>query len=101
MTQEQSTKFVVKMAEKEVNLFRAVDCISLDADPLKWWKTHEHLDSHIAMLACRYLAVPGTSVPSEKVFSTAGDIVTSSRSVLSTENVDILIFLKKKKKTKT
>ncbi|KAK0131543.1 Zinc finger BED domain-containing protein 1 [Merluccius polli] len=96
MTQEQSTKSVTKMAEEEVNSFRAVDCTPLDADPLRWWKTHEHLYPHMAMLARRYLAVPGTSVPSESVLSTVGDIVTSSKSVLSTENVDILIFLKKR-----
>lgn len=48
------------------------------------------------MLAQRYMAVPSSSVSNE-VFSTAGDIVKSGRSVLSTENVDILIFLKKTK----
>lgn len=69
------------MAE-EMPFFRAVDCIPLDADPLKWWKTHEHLYPHVGMLAQRYLAVPGTSVPSEKVFSMAGDIVTLSSFVL-------------------
>lgn len=35
------------------------------------------------------------STYSERLFSAAGDIVTSRRSVLSTENVDNLIFLKK------
>lgn len=50
------------------------------------------------MLAKRYLAAPATSVPSERVFSTAGDIVNASRSALSTDNVDKLIFLKKNMK---
>ena len=35
-------------------------------------------------------------MPSERVFSTAGDIVTAQRSALNAENVDKLIFLKKK-----
>ncbi|KAK9528502.1 hypothetical protein VZT92_012656 [Zoarces viviparus] len=64
-------------------------------DPLVWWKSNECKYPHIAMMARRYLAVPGTLVPSERVFSTAGDIVTAKRSTLSPENVDILIFLKK------
>ncbi len=85
---ESSTKSVAKMAEEEMQFFWAMDCIPLDADPLKWWKTHEHLYPHFAMLARRYLSVPGTSVPNERVFSTAGDNVTSSRSVRSEENVD-------------
>ncbi len=85
---ESSTKSVAKMAEEEMQFFWAMDCIPLDADPLKWWQTHEHLYPHFAMLARRYLSVPGTSVPNERVFSTAGDNVTSSRSVRSEENVD-------------
>ncbi|KAG7278419.1 hypothetical protein CRUP_026970 [Coryphaenoides rupestris] len=44
-----------------------------------------------------YKAASGIPVddPSERVFSTAGDIVTAKRSTLSPDNVDILIFLKK------
>lgn len=94
-TQEQGTKSKVKVIEDEVTSYRGVDCIPLDADPLTWWKTKELIYPHVAMLARRYLAVPGTSVPSERVFSTAADIVTASRSVLTADNVDRLIFLKK------
>lgn len=65
---EPSPKSVAKMAEEEMKLFTAVASIPLDADPLKWWKTHEHLYPHFAMLAQRYLAVPGTSVSREGVF---------------------------------
>jgi len=53
---------------------------------------------YVAMLAKRYLAVSATSVPSERVFSTAGDIVSASRSALSASNVDKFIFLEKNMK---
>ncbi|MCI4395786.1 hypothetical protein PGIGA_G00196020 [Pangasianodon gigas] len=42
-----------------------------------------------------YLCIPATSVASERVFSTAGDIVSSQRSSLQPDCVDQLIFLKK------
>eukprot|EP00063_Salmo_salar_P052191 XP_014027026.1 PREDICTED: uncharacterized protein LOC106585398 isoform X2 [Salmo salar] len=72
----------------------ASSVIPLDGDPLAWWKSNECKYPHIAMMARCYLAVPGTSDPSERVFSTAEDIVTAKRSSLSPDNVDILIFLK-------
>ncbi|EFN84807.1 Zinc finger BED domain-containing protein 1, partial [Harpegnathos saltator] len=66
-------------------------------DPLKWWKAHENLYPTIAALAKIYLAIPASSASSERVFSTAGNIVTAKRNCLSTENVNLLIFLNKNK----
>ena len=86
---------VQQLVREEVALYKAVDCISLDSNPLLWWKTNEPKYPHVAELAKRYLAVPATSVPSERVFSTAGDIVSAQRAVLNAHNVDMLIFLKK------
>ena len=41
------------------------------------------------------LCLPATSVPSERVFSTAGDILSAQRASLDADKVDMLIFLKK------
>jgi hypothetical protein len=79
-----------------VTSYREVDCIPLDADPLTWWKTKELIYTHVAMLARRCLAVPGTSVTRERVFSTAADIVTASPSALTADHVNRLIFFKEK-----
>ena len=46
-------------------------------------------------MAKKYLCIPATSVPSERVFATAGDIVTAQGYQLRSEHIDKLIFLKK------
>ena len=64
---------------------------------LEWWKERAVSYPHIANLAKKYLSIPATSVPSERIFSLAGNLVTRKRALLSPENVDLLIFLKKNK----
>ncbi len=64
--------------------------------------TSEKLSSHHCGPVCGntlafakteiFLCIPGTSVPAERVFSTAGDIVNAQRSVLRPYHVDQLIF---------
>ena len=54
----------------------------------------------MAKLARKFLCIMGTSVPSERVFSTAGLVVTSKRSQLNPESVDEIIFLNKALKRK-
>ena len=68
----------------------------LGGSVLEWWKSHQTEFPLLANLAKTYLCIPGTSVPSERVFSTAGDIVRSERSVLSPEHVDQLVFFEEK-----
>ncbi|KAL2079757.1 hypothetical protein ACEWY4_011180 [Coilia grayii] len=82
-------------ARDEVTRYREVTSIPLSQNPLLWWKVHAGEFPLLADLAKRYLCVPGTSVPSERVFSTAGDIVTAQRSCLTSQHVHQLLFLQK------
>ncbi|XP_041834649.1 zinc finger BED domain-containing protein 4-like [Melanotaenia boesemani] len=91
-------KDTLQLVNEEVTKYKALPCIPADSDPLLWWKTSEYMYPLTAKLAKHYLAIPATSVPSERVFSTAGDIVTASRSSLTSDNVDKLIFLAKNMK---
>ena len=79
----------------EMNNYLQEPVLPLAASPLLWWKSNCHKYPLIAKAARVILCVPATSVPSERVFSTAGDIVSAQRASLSPENVDALIFLKK------
>lgn len=67
--------------QEEVSGYMAKDCTSVDSDHLAWWKTHESVYPNLAVLAKSYLAIPATLVPSERMFSTAGDIVTANKGV--------------------
>ena len=62
-------------------------------DPLEWWAVHTTRFPRLALLAKKYLCVPATSVPSERVFSFAGIVVDRRRCQLSHKMIDALIFL--------
>jgi hypothetical protein len=66
-----------------------------EADPLQWWKEHESDFPKLAIVAWRFLCVPATSVPSERIFSTAGILINKLRNRLSSVLVDKIIFLNK------
>ena len=62
-------------------------------DPLEWWGKNEERFPFLSQVALRVLCTPATSVPSERVFSSAGLIVNKLRSMLMASNIDALIFL--------
>lgn len=64
-----------------------------DSDPLQWWRLHEADFPRLSQMAKKYLSIPATSAPSERIFSTGGNIVTCTRACLKPESVDQLVFL--------
>ena len=89
---EPDTKQV--LIEMEMKIYCAKEPLELNGDPLGWWSSHQHMLPYLCKVARHLLCIPATSVPSERVFSTAGDVVTAQRSCLSAEHVDMLVFLK-------
>ena len=82
-------------AKEEVTKYKEQPPIAMGSDPLLWWKESEPQFPILGKLAKHILCIPSTSVPSERVFSTAGDIVTAARSRIKWRHVDKMIFLKK------
>ena len=63
-----------------------------DVDPHAWWNVHKVDFPVMAKLARKYLAVPATSVASERVFSYAGNVLTDKRSRLKDDVVSDIVF---------
>ena len=66
-------------------------------DPLAWWSDKQHEYPNLYYVAKKYLAIPATSVPSERIFSLAGFIVRKNRTNLLPDHVNQNIFLAKNK----
>lgn len=83
-------------AEEEVGKWsRGAPPIPLSEDPLSWWRKNEVMYPLLSKLGKQYFCILATSVSAERVFSTAGDIVTAQRSTLTPENVNQLLLLHK------
>lgn len=62
-----------------------------DKDVINNLQFRQH--EEILEVALRFLGTPGSSVPCERLFSTAGQIVTKRRNRLAARNIKFLIFL--------
>lgn len=80
---------------RELCRYKGEPPLDLDECPFKWWREHQGAFPYLATLAKEQLIIQATSVSSERVFSTAGDIVSAKRTRLSEENVNMLLFLHK------
>lgn len=79
--------------ECELSLYDTLPLCSFDENPLLWWKQHQNMFPSLSFLARRYLTIPATSVPCERVFSTAGNVITQKRSSLIGANAEALIMM--------
>jgi hypothetical protein len=67
--------------------------ILVDSNPLVWWKTYDATFPYLTEVVRRYLAMPATSAPVERLFSVPGQVVTATRNRLHPETVTLLVFL--------
>ncbi|XP_072563330.1 E3 SUMO-protein ligase ZBED1-like [Paramormyrops kingsleyae] len=79
--------------ERELSNYLLSPDADNDSNPLDWWKVYQKNFPRVSQLAQHYLCIQATSSPSERVFSTGGNIVTCKRASLKPDNVDQLVFL--------
>ena len=77
----QSSEDRGKMSEIDMYLEEKVE--SPQVDPIEWWRTYESRFPNLSRMARDYLAIPATSVPSERCFPIAGSVLTKRRSVMT------------------
>lgn len=73
--------------------YKAEPSIGMGECPLEWWATHAGAYEKLSSLARKYLATPATSVPCERLFSLAGNIIQKKRAALHSDNVNKLVCL--------
>ena len=88
-TQQLAALPVEERAKMELARYIAAEEVSGDTNPLIWWRNHEASFPLMAKLVKKYLCICATSSPSERLFSTAGDIVTPQRSTLKPEKINV------------
>lgn len=79
----------------ELQHFLKEPTLDPDSNALEWWQKNQDRFPKLTKLARKLMCIPASSVPSERVFSTSGNIVTKLRSSLKPENVNMLVFLNK------
>ena len=91
--------------EKEMELYLKTPGIPLrDAngkftDPLSWWKAVDKAGKFpvLCRLAERFLCIPATSAPSERIWSRGGGVLTAKRNRLGSAVASSTMFLKENK----
>lgn len=64
-------------------------------NPWQWWNMRKREFPILSQIAQKYLAIPATSVPSERLFSDAGNQISAKRTRLGSKIVGEMLFLKK------
>ena len=69
--------------------------ISQNADPFIYWQQNENKHPEVFLIAKAAFSCPSGSVDSERLFSTAGNVINVRRTRLNPENAEDQIFLAK------
>ena len=64
-------------------------------NPFEWWAVWKTQFSNMAKLTRKYLSIPGSSVPSERLFSDVGNQITIKRTRLDSKLAGKMMFLKR------
>lgn len=77
----------------EVDKFLQEPLLPRKGNPLSWWSERKQVYPSLYELAKARLSIVATSVPCERIFSKAGQIVTENRNRLTGKRVEQLLFL--------
>jgi hypothetical protein len=78
----------------ELSLFRRLTIVHPEAEePLTWWKLNASRFPSVSFLARQILAIPGSQIETERIFSIASVLTSLRRCRLGLNNLDSLIMI--------
>jgi hypothetical protein len=92
--QENSNQNDNDITNREFNSYLLLPRVPSEIDILQWWASRKSDYPILAKLARKYLSIPATSVPSERLFSSAGLTITEKRTCLNSQFVESILLLK-------
>ncbi|XP_037921304.1 E3 SUMO-protein ligase ZBED1-like [Hermetia illucens] len=89
----------ISRAKKEIESYFQDDILPRRDDDgnssnvLNWWKTFRHIYPNLVKIFRFNCNIVATSVPCERIFSKAGNLISEKRTRLSSEKVELILFL--------
>ncbi|KAI4818229.1 hypothetical protein KUCAC02_011581 [Chaenocephalus aceratus] len=77
----------------EVRSYLEEPLIPRTADPVSWWESKASVYPRLVKVMARRLCIVATSVPSERIFSKTGQIITERRNRINPSKLRHLVFL--------
>jgi len=84
---------ITERIQCKVEMYLQYPILDIDKSPLQWWNLETSRIPLLSFVACKYLSVCVTSVPSERVFSIGGNVVRNKRNYIKPHKINQLIFL--------
>ncbi|XP_036346191.1 zinc finger BED domain-containing protein 1-like [Rhagoletis pomonella] len=78
---------------RELDKYLNEDILNRKQDPLKWWHERKDVYPHLYKYVLKRFCIVATSVPCERVFSGAGQILNERRTLLKSNKLSNLMFL--------
>lgn len=79
--------------QSEISGYLRLPIEALECNPIDWWQRHSIMYPNIAPFALKLLCILATSVPSERLFSKAGETMTQKRNHLQGKRLSKLLLL--------
>ena len=91
-SQSKVDELSIKIKE-EMLMYEKLEMLPCNENPFLWWREHEYSFPLLSQLANKYLCSPPSSIESERLFSTGGNIHTPHRNRLNPDSGEMLMFL--------
>jgi hypothetical protein len=79
----------------EVTSYMATPRCERQESPLEWWSRHESLFPNVAMAAKKFLCIPASNAPSERVFSAVELLARPNRNKFDPNRMEELVMLRR------